>query len=191
MSVIDHHPPASTGPRAAADLRRRERLLRSAVWAAAVAAVTLLALLIISWAATPAAADGSTPPPVPSGGPAVDTAEPEPSGPEVSYAECVKAAFAAFGPPEEASSAGSSTGDPAGDAPDPFKTAGTGDGDATISDPDGTPEVHPHSPAHEMCTEDCPQDEQCRRPTEFTIVRDDNVDTISFENPEPEGDPAA
>ena len=191
MSVIDHHPPASTGPPVAADIRRRERVLRGAVFAAASAAVALLALLVISWIATPAAAGGSTSSPVPSGGGAVETAEPEPSGPEVTYAECVQAAFAAFGPPEEASSAGSPAGDIAGDAPDPLKTADTAEGDETVPDPDGAPEVHPNSPAHEMCTEDCPEDERCRRPTEFIVVRDDNVETISFENPEPEGDPAA
>ena len=191
MTVIGHHPPASTGPPVAADIRRTERHLRGAVWAAAAVAVALTALLIISWVATPAAAGSSTPPPVPSGGGAVETAEPEPSAPEVTYAECVQAAFAAFGPPEEASSAGSPAGDTAGDALDPFKTADTADGDGTVPEPDGAPEVHPNSPAHEMCTEDCPEDEQCRRPTEFIVVRDDNVETISFENPEPEGDPAA
>lgn len=122
-----------------------------------------------------------------SGTPIPPTAEPDAGTvAETSYEECVQAAWAAFGPVTEAAS------DPGPTIPeqsasheaDPLKT---GDG------PEAAPieEAHPDSPAHEMCIEDCPQDELCRRPAEFIVVRDDSTETISFANPELGGDPAA
>ena len=177
-------PTESAGAPADAEPRRRSRPRRRPVLVGAVAAIAALALLIAGWVAVPAGAQDEAP-------------DPDGDAADVSYEQCVQAALAALGPVEEVSSDGSEAGDGDGTVPDagtsdpvdPVKGApGVG---GTIPDPPDDEEVHPNSPAHEMCTEDCPEDEQCPRPTEFTVVRDDNVETISFENPEPEGDPAA
>ena len=169
--------PSDAEPRWPSRPRRRPMLVGS------LAGFAALAVLIAVWAAVPASARSESP-------------DPDDDGADVSYEQCVDAALAAFGPVEEASSEPSEAGDGDGTVSgtgtgDPLKSKDTATaGDGAVPDPLDDEEVHPDSPAHEMCTEDCAEDEQCARPTEFIVVRDDNVETISFENPEPEGDPA-
>ena len=183
--MSSNHPPrtGSAGAPADAEPRWPSRPRRRPMLVGALAGIAALALLIAVWAAVPASARSESPDPVADGA-------------DVSYEQCVEAAFAALGPVEEASSEPSEAGDGDGTVPgagtvDPMKSGDTATADdGTVPDPPDDEEVHPKSPAHEMCTEDCAEDEQCPRPTEFTVVRDDNVETISLENPEPEGDSA-
>ncbi|WP_419845711.1 hypothetical protein [Candidatus Poriferisocius sp.] len=158
MSTTNTSPIESAGPPEAAKPKWRSRLRRHPVLVGA-AAIAGLALVIAGWGAIGASAQSDVP-------------APADDGDNTSYEECVAAALAAFGPPEEASSAGSDDTGTTPQAPD-------------IEEP------HPNSPAHEWCTADCPEDEQCARPKEFIVVRDEDVETVSFENPDPEGDPVS
>ena len=176
MSTTNPTPTESAGPPEAAKPKWRSRLRRHPVLVGA-AAIAGLALVIAGWGAVTANAQNDEPAPAQSEVPA-----PADDGDNTSYEECVDAALAAFGPPEAASSAGSHE---AGTTPD--KPGGSG---SAPEAPD-IEEPHPNSPAHEWCTADCPEDEQCARPREFTVVRDEDVETISSENPDPEGDPAS
>ena len=167
-------PTESAGAPADAEPRWRSRLRRRPMLVGAAAGIAALALLIAGWVAVPAGAQDGSP-------------DPDGAAADVSYEQCVEAALAALGPVEEASDDGMVPDDWTGDPVDPVKGP-----DDWTGDPPDDEEVHPNSPAHEMCTEDCSEDEQCPRPTEFIVVRDENVgNPISFENPEPEGDPAA
>ncbi len=51
-------------------------------------------------------------------------------------------------------------------------------------EPPDVEEVHPNSPAHEWCTFDCPQDEQCEHPSEFRAVDSEDEQLASFANPD-------
>lgn len=176
MSTTNPTPIESAGPPEGAKPKWRSRLRRHPVLVGA-AAIAGLALVIAGWGAVTANAQSDEPAPA-------DDSD------NTSYEECVDAAFAAFGPPEEASNPGSHDVGTTPQAPD---DAGT-----TPDKPDGSEaapetleieEPHPNSPAHEWCTADCPEDEQCARPQEFIVVRDEDVETVSFENPDPGGDP--
>ena len=156
MSTTNPSPVESAGPPEAAKPKWRSRLRRHPVLVGA-AAIAGLALVIAGWGAVTANAQSDEPAPA-------DDSD------NTSYEECVDAAFAAFGPPEEASNPGS-------------HDAGTTPEATDIEEP------HPNTPAHEWCTADCPEDEQCARPQEFIVVRDEDVETVSFENPDPGGDP--
>lgn len=175
MSTTNHPQEESTGALLAAEPRWGSRLRRRRMLVAAVAGIAGLALAIAGWSAVSASAESESPPP---GGNEGDT----------TYEQCVTAALDALGPPEEAFNEGSgSDADALGDnQTTPEKPSGSG----TSPEVQDIEEPHPNSPAHEWCTADCPEDEQCARPQEFTVVRDEDVETISFENPEPEGDPA-
>lgn len=141
----------------AAKPERRSPLRRRTALVGLVTAIAGPALLIATLGAVTAGAQSDAP--------AADRGN-------TSYEECVAAAFAATGPVEEASSAGSQ------------------DVGATPEAPD-VEEPHPNSPAHEWCTADCPEDELCERPTEFTVAGYEDFemlrfeDLVSFENPEP------
>ena len=158
MSTTNPSPVESAGPPEAAKPKWRSRLRRHPVLVGA-AAIAGLALVIAGWGSIGASAQSDVP-------------APADDGDNTSYEECVAAALAAFGPPEEASSAGS-------------------DDTGTTPQASDIEEPHPNSPAHEWCTADCPEDEQCARPKEFIVVRDEDVETVSFENPDPEGDPVS
>ena len=170
MQTTNHNPTEDAPAPTDADSQQRSRPRRFMELGGAVVAVTALALLIAGTITVSAGAEGDAPN---SGG---NTAE-------VSYEQCVTAAFAALGPADEVSSEGSLPDAGIVDAVDPVKSQQAA---AAVPDPSDVEQVHPNSPAHEMCTEDCPEDEQCPRPTEFTVVRDENVETISFENPDPQ-----
>lgn len=178
MSTTNPSHIESAGPPEAAKPNWRSRLRRHPVLVGA-AAIAGLALLIAGWGAVSANAQSDAP-------------APADDGDNTSYEECVAAAFAAFGPPEEAFSAGS---DDTGTTPQAPGDAGTTPdkpgGPGPAPEASDVEEPHPNSPAHEWCTADCPEDEQCARPQEFIVVRDEDVETISFENPDPEGDPVS
>lgn len=169
--------------------RRRRRLRRQPRRFFIVAAG--LALLASAWGAATAVAQNDRP----TGSPPDRPASTEPGDTAhayTSYEECVEAALAAFGQAEAASSGAGHDGRPFPEAPGdagerPHKPGGSG----PATEPPTVVEPHPNSPAHEWCTVDCPEDEQCARPGEFTVVRDDDVSTISFENPDPQGGPAS
>lgn len=178
MSTTNPSTIDSAGPPEAAKPKWRSRLRRHPVLVGA-AAIAGLALVIAGWGAIGANAQS-------------DVTAPADDGDNTSYEECVDAAFAALGPPESASNPGSHD---AGTTPQAPGDAGTtpdkpgGPGPAPEA-PD-IEEPHPNSPAHEWCTAVCPEDEQCARPKEFIVVRDEDVETVSFENPDPGGDPVS
>ena len=197
------HQEESTGAPTAPQPRWGSRLRRRWVPVASVAALFGLALATAGWIAATASAESESPPAATAvrnddhAGTNSDSTQsesppPVDNGDDTTYEQCVAAALEALGPPSEAFSEGS--GGSVGTAPE-----APGDGQTTPAKPGGPEpapepldieEPHPNSPAHEWCTADCPEDEQCARPREFIIARDDDVETTSIENTEPEGDPA-
>ncbi len=175
MSTTNHPQEESTGSLLAAEPRWGSRLRRRRALIAAVAGIAGLALAIAGWSAVSASAQGESPPPAANEG-------------DTTYEQCVAAALEALGPPEEAFEAGSGSDAEVlgGDQTTPEKPGGSG----TSPEVQDIEEPHPNSPAHEWCTADCAEDELCARPQKFTVVRDEDYETISFKNPDPQGDPA-
>lgn len=169
--------PTTAKPERRSPLQHRSPLRRRRALVGFVTAIAGPALLIATLGAVTAGARSDAP--------ATD-------GGNTSYEECVAAAFAATGPVEEASSAGSHEAGSTPEAPgDAGTTAEKPGGSAAAPEAPDVEEPHPNSPAHEWCTADCPEDELCERPTEFTVVGYEDVemlrfeDLVSFENPEP------
>jgi hypothetical protein len=190
MSTTNPYHIEGTEVSAAAKPKWRSRLRRRPALLGAVAGIAGLALLIAGWSAVAANAQNDTPAPAvgessvaePQTPQTVETPVPADDGENTSYEQCVTAALASFGPSEEASNPGSNN---VGTAPQAPGRSGAGPEAPDVEEP------HPNSPAHEWCTADCPEDEQCARPREFTVVSEEDFEMVSFENPDLTGDPAS
>lgn len=93
----------------------------------------------------------------------------------ISYDECVAAVLYSFGPAEAASSA------PSQNIVNAQQGADKGE---DPPEPPDVEEVHPNSPAHELCAVLCPEDEQCERSSEFKVVDSEDEQLASFTNPD-------